>query len=108
MYTNTFDYSAAKYRLVLDQSRREQAMRNSTTVGAYHAKTHLPELLEKVEAGHEITITRHGMPVARLVPIRRGPSSDERAAAIGRIRKLGQTLSLRGLKVKEMLAEGRK
>src|SRR6516225_4650530 len=29
-------------------------------VGAYKAKTHLSELLEKVEAGEEITITKHG------------------------------------------------
>jgi prevent-host-death family protein len=39
------------------------------TVGAYEAKTHLSELLEKVEAGEEIVITKHGAPVARLVPV---------------------------------------
>lgn len=39
------------------------------SVGAYEAKTHLPQLLERVENGEEITITRHGRPVARLVPI---------------------------------------
>jgi prevent-host-death family protein len=39
-----------------------------TTVGAYEAKTHLPALLERVASGEQITITRHGRPVARLVP----------------------------------------
>ena len=34
--------------------------RSRNTVGAYEAKTHLSELLEKVEAGEEIVITRHG------------------------------------------------
>lgn len=68
---------------------------NITTVGAYEAKTHFSELLEKVEAGEEITITRHGSPVAKLVPVKRKASADERIEAIGRILKLGATLSLR-------------
>jgi prevent-host-death family protein len=38
-------------------------------VGAYEAKTHLPRLLDEVEAGACITITRNGRPVARLTPV---------------------------------------
>lgn len=38
-------------------------------VGAYEAKTHLPRLLEQVEAGEVVTITKHGREVARLVPV---------------------------------------
>jgi prevent-host-death family protein len=37
------------------------------TVGAFEAKTHLSALLDKVAAGEDIVITRHGQPVARLV-----------------------------------------
>ena len=37
-------------------------------MGAFAAKTHLPELLRRVEQGESITITKHGKPVARLVP----------------------------------------
>jgi prevent-host-death family protein len=37
------------------------------TVGAFEAKTHLSALLDKVEAGESIVITRHGQAVARLV-----------------------------------------
>ena len=44
-------------------------MITSTTVGAFAAKTHLAELLGRVEAGESITITKHGRPVARLVPM---------------------------------------
>lgn len=40
-------------------------MRN---IGAYEAKTHLPRLLDRVARGESLTITRHGHPVARLVP----------------------------------------
>lgn len=39
------------------------------TVGAFEAKTHLSSLLERVAQGEEIIITRHGKPLARLVPV---------------------------------------
>jgi len=39
------------------------------TIGAYEAKTHLPRLLDEVARGETITITKHGVPVARLVPL---------------------------------------
>jgi prevent-host-death family protein len=48
-----------------------------STVGAFEAKTKLSELLDKVEAGETITITRHGKAVARLVPA--GVDGEERA-----------------------------
>src|SRR5438874_1240357 len=38
------------------------------SVGSFEAKTHLPQLLERVAQGEEFTITKHGKPVARLVP----------------------------------------
>jgi prevent-host-death family protein len=44
-------------------------------VNVHEAKTHLSRLIERVEAGEEITLARAGRPVARLVPYRpqRGP-----------------------------------
>lgn len=39
-----------------------------TEVGAYEAKTHLAELLERVQRGERFVITKHGRPVAELVP----------------------------------------
>ena len=39
------------------------------TVGSYEAKTRLPELLRAVELGEAVTITRRGVPVARLVSV---------------------------------------
>ncbi len=41
------------------------------TVNIHAAKTHLSRLVERVEAGEEITIARDGRPVARLVPLGR-------------------------------------
>jgi prevent-host-death family protein len=43
-------------------------------VGAYEAKTRLPELLREVERGERITITVRGKPVAELTPARRTPA----------------------------------
>jgi len=40
------------------------------TVGAFEAKTKLAELLDKVEAGETVTITRRGVAVAQLVPVK--------------------------------------
>ncbi|HKR84640.1 MAG TPA: type II toxin-antitoxin system prevent-host-death family antitoxin [Terriglobales bacterium] len=80
----------------------------SSTVGAYEAKTHLSELLDRVEAGEEITITKHGAPVAKLVPAKRESSIEERTAAIQRIQKLASGLSLRGVKIKDLIREGRR
>ncbi|MDE2992237.1 MAG: type II toxin-antitoxin system prevent-host-death family antitoxin [Chloroflexota bacterium] len=45
-------------------------------IGAYEAKTHLPRLLDRVSRGESLTITRHGKPIARLVPV---PGDRERA-----------------------------
>ena len=39
-----------------------------TKIGAYEAKTHLASLLDRVAKGERITITKHGVAVAELVP----------------------------------------
>jgi prevent-host-death family protein len=46
-----------------------------TTVGASEAKTHLAQLLDRVEHGESITVTKRGRAVARLVPVDR-PTGD--------------------------------
>lgn len=78
------------------------------TIGAYEAKTHLSELLEKVEGGQEIVITKHGMAVARLVPVKKKASAEERLAAIERIQELAAGLSLGRLKINDLITEGRR
>ena len=80
----------------------------SRTIGAYDAKTHFSELLERVEHGEEVVITRHGSPVARMVPVRAISSPDARKAAIESMRQLAGRNRLEGLRVKDLIAEGRK
>ena len=83
------------------------AAQHKNRVSAYEAGTQFSHLLEKVEAGEEVTITKHGAPVAKLVPIKREASVQERAAAIRRIQTLASSLSLGGLKVRDLIREGR-
>ncbi|MEM1040727.1 MAG: type II toxin-antitoxin system prevent-host-death family antitoxin [Pseudomonadota bacterium] len=83
------------------------------TVGTYEARNQLSSLLDKVEAGEEVTITRHGKPVAKLVK-----AEDDEAAvvarrreAVKRIRELRESLpkdTLKGLSIKDMINEGRR
>lgn len=81
---------------------------SANSVGAFAAKTHFSELLERVEAGEEITITRHGKPVARLTPLTKPTTVEERRAAIAQIRELSRGLSLGGEKIRDLIAEGRR
>ena len=67
-------------------------------VGVYEAKTHLTELLARVERGERITITRHGKPVAELVPPLAHDSQRIREA-MQRLRVARAKLAKRGVKV---------
>lgn len=79
------------------------------TVGAFEAKTHLSQLLDDVEQGETITITRHGVPVARLEPFS-GKSRKTREEAVeGMLRFMRETdATTGGMSIKEMIEEGRR
>ena len=76
-------------------------------VGAYEAKTHLPRLLERVQKGERFVITKHGHPVAELIPFRKR-DPDKISAAIENLKAFQKTHSLGGLAIQEMIEEGRK
>ncbi|MGA7753343.1 MAG: type II toxin-antitoxin system prevent-host-death family antitoxin [Candidatus Sulfotelmatobacter sp.] len=61
-------------------------------IGAFQAKNTLGTLLDRVENGEEIVITRHGKAVARLVPNNRMVDRNQTLAALERIRKRAQRL----------------
>ncbi|HOA73988.1 MAG TPA: type II toxin-antitoxin system prevent-host-death family antitoxin [Phycisphaerae bacterium] len=79
----------------------------ASVIGAYDAKTRLSELLERVEKGEELIITRHGRPIAKLVPVRKSVTAEQRRAAIRRWRKTTTEIKLKGLKLQDLTAEGR-
>jgi prevent-host-death family protein len=79
-------------------------------VGAFEAKNTLSALLDLVEQGEEVMITRHGRAVARLVPPKGRVNREEARAAAERIRERARTLKL-GITLQEALAwrdEGRR
>jgi prevent-host-death family protein len=79
------------------------------SVGAYEAKTHLADLLRRVESGETITITKHGRPVAVMTP----PSSTARPdvqgviAAMRRFRDT-QGPKLNGITLRQLIEDGRR
>jgi prevent-host-death family protein len=79
-----------------------------TQVGAYEAKTRLAELLDQVESGGRITITRHGRPVAQLIPIPGGAEGtvDEAVDALIAFRREHALAS--GISIGDLLREARK
>ena len=63
-------------------------------IGAFEAKNTLGSLLDRVEAGEEIRITRHGKPVARLIPdipirISRSQAAAKKIRGMAKSRKAG-------------------
>jgi prevent-host-death family protein len=79
-----------------------------TSVGSFEAKTHLPQLLDRVARGEKILITRHGRPVAMLVPAEPDGQKDVRQVirelkALRRGNVLGDDLSIR-----DLIDEGRR
>ena len=76
-------------------------------IGAYEAKTHLPRLLDEVAGGETITITKHGVPVALLVPPGRTGAPEVRAAVAG-LRAFRARHPLGDVTIRELIDEGRR
>lgn len=80
-------------------------------IGAFEAKTHLSELLDRAERGEEIVITRRGKPVAKLVPAvaEKDRSLDVRAS-LARLQEIARRnrLNLTWEEIKALRDEGRK
>ena len=75
-------------------------------VGAYEAKTHLPKLLERAARGERITITKHGVPVAVLIPAAEG--TRPLAQTVDALRALRSRHTLGDLALRDMIETGRK
>jgi prevent-host-death family protein len=75
-------------------------------VGTFEAKTNLSALLERVAAGEEVIITKHGRPVARLVSAE-GSDGERVSEAVEKLKTLRKGTVLGGLPWKELRDEGR-
>lgn len=76
------------------------------TLGAFEVKTHFSALLVQVEKGEQVIITKHGHPVAKLVPI--GVSRNQIQQTIQRLKEFAQHNKLGGLDWKALRDEGRR
>ena len=77
------------------------------TVGSFEAKTHFSALLERVAKGETITITKHGVPVAKLVPAN-APAKRSREEVLRDLEEFGKGRSLGGLTFQQLIDEGRR
>ena len=71
---------------------------------APEAKTHLPQLIERVLEGETIQITRHGIPVANLIPV---DQKNNPSAIIEEFRRFRTGKHLKGISAKDLISEGR-
>ncbi len=90
----------------------EPTPHNASTVGAHEAKTNLGQLLDRVERGDIIVITRHGEPVARLVPFEERFDRARIVASLDALDALSTRIRARGValtqsEIKASIEEGR-
>ena len=78
------------------------------SVGAFEAKTHLSDLLDRVSQGETITITRHGVPAAMLVPVEETGSKPTHQEVVEGMRALRKRIKHDSMSVREMVHEGRR
>ena len=74
---------------------------------AFGAKTHLPRLLKRVQAGERFVITRHNRPVVESIPFRTHDAGKIRPA-INELKAFQKAHDLGGLSVRQMIEEGRR
>ncbi len=78
-------------------------------IGAFEAKNTLGSLLDLVQQGEEVVITRHGKPVARLVrETKRADALERGQRAVERLTQLSKGVTLGGLSIRELIDEGRR
>jgi prevent-host-death family protein len=78
-------------------------------IGIYDARSRLSELVDRVEAGEEVILTRRGQAVVRMVRADEEMRGKVRAAAIARIRALRKRLNLKisRAEIRRAIAKGR-
>jgi prevent-host-death family protein len=83
-------------------------LRASKRVGAYAAKIHFSELLNRVESGEEVTIVKHGTPVAKMVPLTSQTVSTQTISELDCWTDALDGLSLAESAIRELIDEGRR
>lgn len=75
---------------------------------SFDDRTPLGDLLDRCQLGMSLVITRHGLPVARLIPYSRPRDPADVARAVRKLRSLRKGPKLpRGMTIKDLIEEGR-
>ena len=77
-------------------------------IGAFEAKRQWSKLLDRVANGERITITRHGVPAALLVPVGQGDQKLSHKEVVEGLRELRKRIKPGNMSVREMVSEGRR
>ena len=78
------------------------------SVGTFEAKTHLSDLLDRVARGERITITRHGVPAALLIPVEEKETKLTHREIVEGMRALRKRVKPSKISVRDMVKEGRR
>jgi prevent-host-death family protein len=76
-------------------------------IGAYELKAHLSEVLDEVEHGQTVVVTRHGRPIARISP----DAADQREQVNQTVKSLlnfPRTPLPKGVTIRKLIEEGRR
>jgi prevent-host-death family protein len=81
-------------------------MASTRSIGADEARTHFYRVLREIATGETITITKPGIPVAKLIPMSESPSAAD--DLLTEMRAFRKSHKLDGLSIRELIEEGRK
>lgn len=96
--------------MIRTKPMRRESEASETTVGAFDAKTHFSQYLNRARGGEEIIITHRGEPIAKLVPIKEAHDVDKALAAASRIQRTANRIAQGNITLDEIRAwvrEGR-
>jgi len=76
-------------------------------IGVYEAKSRFSDLIERVRQGDKVVITRHGEPIAELVPAKPAEAAS-RARLLREVRSLAARVRIpRSVSIRKLIAQGR-
>jgi len=77
------------------------------TIGSYELKTHLSEILDEVEHGQSVIVTRHGKPIAKIVPDA-AAAQDRTKLAVQSLLAFPRTRLPTGMTIRSLIEDGRR
>ena len=80
----------------------------TAVIGTSEARPHLDELPGRVARGETIIVTKNGAPVAKLTPVSTVAATEDARRAVEEIRAARPKMHLNGLKVKDLIEQGRR